>query len=88
MKLAAVHRPTMAPNQSNDPVRAVSTSWIGPCNTLSTLGGSRSRMVATVFCPSDDCPSNLAIAAAVMKNGNSANRDKKARLPAWMKPSL
>ena len=38
MKLAAVHRPTSAPNHSSGPVRAFSTSPIGCAQGLGDVG--------------------------------------------------
>jgi len=55
-KLAAVHSPTIAPNHSKGPVRALSTSPIGPRSVSATLGGSRRRTLKTVSCASWLCP--------------------------------
>ena len=65
---------TMAPNQSNGPVRSVRTSSTGPLSAVATSGGSLLRIVPTVLCASADWPSSLAIAADVMKNGKSASK--------------
>ena len=71
MKLAVVHRPTSAPNHSNDPERADSTSMIGFCSTLATSGGTVRRNASTVCRLSSLWPNSRAIAAATMKKGNS-----------------
>ena len=74
MKLAAVHSPTIAPNHSRAPVRAVSTSLIGPASTLRDVGRQLARIVATASCAVLRLRrADWATAAARMKNGNSAS---------------
>ena len=45
MKLAAVHSPTIAPNHSKGPVRALSTSWIGARKVLGDVGRQPAKHV-------------------------------------------
>ena len=75
MKLAVVHRPITAPNQSKAPVRACIISPIGPASALATSGGRRDRMVTTVSWASSPRPTRWAKAEATRMNGNIATSE-------------
>ena len=71
-KLAAVHRPTIAPSHSRVPVRTVSTSWIGSRSVAATSGGSRRKDVG------DGQLRVLALAEQV-RDGGGENEERKQR---------
>ena len=72
IRLPTVHSPTIAPSHRNRPVRAASTSRIGPASVAATRGGIVASTTDSASSPSLVRPNALITAVAVMKNGNNA----------------
>ena len=74
-RLPVVHRPTMPPIHSSQPLRASIASAATGASTLATIGGTAVSTAAIDACCWAGSPSAEKIAATTMKKGNRASSD-------------